>query len=86
MLKDIIMTLVIGYASWIISVFSFSQIFGSFQHCRERGLIMTMVTVIIHTIIITLVVLAILKWFARYKIVALIGAIIGIIMLPSKIE
>lgn len=80
------MTIVIGYVSWIISVFSFSQIFGSFQHCRERGLIMTMVTIIIHTIVITIAALIVLNWFARYKIVALIGAIIGVIMLPGKIE
>ena len=85
-MKDIIMTIVIGYVSWIISVFSFSQIFGSFQHCRERGLIMTMVTIIIHTIVITIAALIVLNWFARYKIVALIGAIIGVIMLPGKIE
>ena len=80
------MIIVVGYVSWLISIFSFSQIFGSLQHSKERGILMTFVTIIIHTIVLTVAVLIVLKWFVRYKIIALIGAIIGIIMLPSKIE
>ena len=80
------MIVVVGYISWTISIFSFSQIFGSLQHCKERGFKMTMVTIIIHTVIITVAVLIVLKWFARYKIIALVGAVIGMIMLPGKIE
>ena len=85
-MKDIIMILIVGYGSWFLSVLSFSQIFGSFQHFKTRGFLMTAITILIHTAIILLAIIVILKWFARYKIIALIGAIIGVIMLPGRIE
>ena len=67
-MKDIIMILIVGYGSWFLCVFSFSQIFGSFQHFRTRGFLMTAITTIIHTIVILLAIIVILKWFARFPI------------------
>jgi len=81
-----IIMFLVGFVSFAVSVFTFAQIIGSFQHASVRGIKLTLTTVLINTAIIAISIFCVLTWLQTYKYAALIGAIIGLFLLPKNIE
>lgn len=77
---------IVGFISFAVSVFSFSQIIGSFQHAHQRGLKPTLITILIHTVIVALAAWIVVSFLYEYRIAAIIGAIIGLLFIPGRIE
>lgn len=83
-----IMLCLVGFASYVIGVFGFSQIIGSLQSVRRRGAFFTIYTITLWVIILVLVYICVRNFFYRQRFGYYIAMVISFIQVngAGKIE
>ena len=79
--------IVIFIVSWLVGVFGWAQIIGSFQNLKSRGPHM-LITVLIWSIIIVATYIAVWKFFASSILAWIIGMVVSFmqVLRQGKIE
>jgi hypothetical protein len=85
---EILMILIVGTIVYLIGVFGWAQIIGCLQSVRERGIVMTLITLFIWVGILGTSFLIAESFFSKYMTVYFIVMVISFIqvILAGKIE
>ena len=75
-----ILLCLLGFISFAVNLFGFSQIIGSLRTIQIRGFKLSFITIIIWVIILVLFFFLINNFFVKYIIGYYIGLVLGLIM------
>ena len=81
MFEKIVTTIVVGYLTYFLGLFGWTQIVGSIQKWKVRGAKASMMTITLWTVIFAAVTLVIVKWLPDYRWPYKIGMGIALILI-----